>query len=45
MFSEALQKVEDADETVESKESIRKSLNGLIPELNSFYKIELEEVK
>lgn len=44
MFSEALQKVEDSDDTVESKESIRKSLNGLIPELNSFYEIELEEV-
>lgn len=45
MFSEALANVEDSDETVEAKESIRSSLNGLIPELNSFYKIELEEVK
>lgn len=45
MFSEALANVEDSDDTVEAKESIRSSLNGLIPELNSFYKIELEEVK
>ena len=45
MFSDALANVEDSDETVETKESIRNSLNGLIPELNSFYKIELEEVR
>lgn len=45
MFSKALANVEDSDDTIESKDSIRKSLNGLIPELNSFYKIELEEVK
>lgn len=45
MFSDALANVEDSDETVEAKQSIRSSLNGLIPELNSFYKIELEEVK
>lgn len=45
MFSKALANVEDSDETVKVKDSIRSSLNGLIPELNSFYEIELEEVK
>ena len=44
-FSKALANVNDTEETIEIKASIRDSLNGLIPELNGFYKIELEEVK
>ncbi len=44
-FSKALANVSDTEETVNIKGSIRDSLNGLIPELNGFYKIELEEVK
>ena len=45
MFSKALANINDTEETTEIKKSIRNSLNGLIPELNGFYKIELEEVK
>lgn len=45
LFSNALANVTDSDDTIKDKESVRNSLNGLIPELNGFYEIQLEEVK
>lgn len=44
-FAAALANVSDSNDTIESKDDIRKSLNALRPELNSFYDIELKEVQ